>query len=304
MLNLPGKFNEMILFRHFLVCSTLIFVQISGLKAQNVSRAASQVSQADDLTVTMITYNIRYANAGDGEHAWKYRKADVINLIKFHKADLFGLQEVLEVQLNDLTRAFQGFDFAGVGRDDGVNGGEYSPVFYNTQRFRKLEAGHFWLSETPEEPSFGWDAACRRICTWVRLKEIPDGEEFFVFNTHFDHRGKQAREESAKLILDKIESLTNGAPTILMGDFNLSPGSEPVNRIRNVLNDSFEISELEPHGSVATWSGFTYNDGFGERIDYIFVRPGIQVKRYAGLTDSRNGHFFSDHLPVLVEISF
>ena len=255
--------------------------------------------------VEVITYNIRMNTSGDGEHAWPNRKEDVCNVLKFHRADIFGVQEALPGQMDDLQDAFPGFAYEGVGRDDGKREGEFSAVFYRVSRFKKLNGGTFWLSETPGECSFGWDAACRRVCSWVELKEKSSGKIVFVFNTHFDHVGETARARSADLILKKIREINpEGKPTVLCGDFNLPPESLPIRKITDELNDAFVVSELPVHGSVATFHGFTYDTPPRQRIDYIFVSEGIIVQRYGGLTDSRERKFFSDHLPVLVTLEF
>ncbi len=199
--------------------------------------------------------------------------------------------------------AFPDFTFEGVGRDDGKREGEFSAVFYSNKRFNKLDGGTFWLSETPGECSFGWDAACRRVCSWVKLEVLETGEILHVFNTHFDHRGDEARRESAQLILNKIEEISGtGGAVVLCGDFNLPPDSKPIELIRSKLQDAFLVTEQAPYGSVATYHGFTYDDPPRERIDYVFVSKALKVLRYGGLTDSRDRSFFSDHLPVLVSI--
>lgn len=254
--------------------------------------------------VNIVTYNIRYNNPGDGQHAWPNRKSDVINLLKFHQADIFCLQEALEGQVKEVDAAFNGFTYTGVGRDDGKTAGEYAPVFYNTQRFAEKDVGHFWLSEDPYSPVKGWDAACVRICTWVKLEERSTGRTLVVFNTHFDHVGILARKNAADLIIEKIGQLKGDSPVILCGDFNLPPASAPIEKIAAYLSDAYHVTELPPHGATGTWSGFTCEDEQGDRIDYIFVSGDLRVKRYAALTDSRDGRFFSDHLPVFVELDW
>lgn len=253
--------------------------------------------------IELITYNIRLNTPGDGEHAWPNRKQDVAALFRFHRAVIFCVQEALPDQMDDLAGAFPDFTYEGVGRDDGRREGEFSAVFYDHTRFTRLDGGTFWLSETPGQCSFGWDAACRRVCSWVKLKENPSGRELFVFNTHFDHRGVEARKNSAGLILEKIKNIADeGVPVVLCGDFNLEPGSEPIALITSQLHDAFEVSENPPYGSVATYHGFTYDDPPQRRIDYVFVSDGITVQRYGALTDSRDRTFFSDHLPVVVTL--
>jgi endonuclease/exonuclease/phosphatase family metal-dependent hydrolase len=255
--------------------------------------------------VELITYNIRMNTPGDGEHAWPYRKADVAALLRFHRADIFCVQEALPEQMDDLDAAFPDFTHEGVGRDDGKREGEFSAVFYNHDRFKKLDGGTFWLSQTPSQCSFGWDAACRRICSWVKLEDKHSGEIFHVFNTHFDHIGEEARRESAQLILNKMEKIAGGeGAVVLCGDFNLPPDAAPISLIKSKLHDAFMVSELPPYGSVATFHGFTYDDPPRQRIDYVFVSGGVRVLRYGALTDSRDRSFFSDHLPVLVTLQF
>jgi endonuclease/exonuclease/phosphatase family metal-dependent hydrolase len=241
----------------------------------------------------------------DGEHAWPYRKNDVAALFKFHRADIFGVQEALPGQMDDLAAALPDYSYEGVGRDDGIREGEFSAVFYRNSKFEKLDGSTFWLSETPGECSFGWDAACRRVCSWVHLKEKHTGQEFYVFNTHFDHRGDEARRESASLILKKMEEISGGkAPVVLCGDFNLPPSSEPIALIKDKLKDAYEVTLSAPYSSVATFHGFSYDDPPRDRIDYVFVSSDVKVLRYGALTDSRDRSFFSDHLPVLVSLQF
>jgi endonuclease/exonuclease/phosphatase family metal-dependent hydrolase len=261
------------------------------------------VSVAAQEPVELITYNIRLNTPGDGDHAWPHRKQDVAALFRFHRASVFCIQEALPGQIDYLEEEFPGFYYEGVGRDDGKREGEFSAVFYDHSRFRRLDGGTFWLSENPEQCSFGWDAACRRICTWVKLEEVSSGKALFVFNTHFDHVGEVARKESAALILKKIGEIAgDGLPVVLCGDFNLPPDAEPMQCIRAELRDAYDVTELPPYGSVATYHGFTYDDPPKRRIDYVFVSEGIRVLRYGALTDSRDRTFFSDHLPVLVTL--
>jgi endonuclease/exonuclease/phosphatase family metal-dependent hydrolase len=192
-----------------------------------------------------------------------------------------------------------------VGREDGKREGEFSAVFFRRERFRKLEGGTFWLSETPGQCSYGWDAACRRVCSWVKLREAGSGRALYVFNTHFDHVGMEARKNSAELILKKIREITGGQqPVVLCGDFNLPPDAGPIVLIRETLKDASQVSELAPYGPASTFHGFTCDDPPGERIDYVFVSEGIRVLRYGTLTDSRDRSFYSDHLPVLVSLEF
>ena len=205
----------------------------------------------------VVTYNIRLNTSSDGINAWPNRKEMVTALLKFHEAAIFGLQEAKHEQILDLEERMPHFGRLGSGRDDGQTGGEYSPVFYDRGRFKLLESGQFWLSETPEFPSKGWDAALPRIVTWGKFKVIGSSRKFFFFNTHFDHVGKVARANSSRLILEKIAALNpSHLPVIVTGDFNLTPESEPISLIMEKLRDSYVISASPPYGPVGTFNSF------------------------------------------------
>lgn len=260
---------------------------------------ATHFAMAQNLRV--ITYNIRLNIASDGINAWPNRSDQVAALLDFHQAEIFGLQEAKIEQIEDLQAKLPKMKWVGVGRDDGKKAGEFSPIFYDTEKFKDLRDGGFWLSETPEKPGLGWDAACNRVCTWIVLKEIKSGGKFIVFNTHFDHVGIKARTESAKLILQKIKALnTEKLPVILTGDFNSSPETEAFATITAELNDSRAISKKPPYGPVGTFNSFQFDAPMKERIDYVFVSDQVEVKRYGVLTDSKDQRFPSDHQPVLV----
>ena len=253
--------------------------------------------------MNIITYNIRYNTPSDNENAWPNRRNDVLKLLKRNNADIFSVQEALYDQIMDLKDGMAGFDYVGVGRDDGNINGEFSAIYYNSNRYTLIENGTFWLSQTPQIPSKSWDAALNRICTWARLKEKETRKTFYIFNTHFDHKGVKARKESALLILKKIGEIAGRKdPVILTGDFNLTPDEKPLVLIRQKLKDSRQISETSPQGPVGTFNDFDITSKLENRIDYIFVNKMVDVKRYGVLTDSRDNHYPSDHLPVLVEI--
>jgi len=253
--------------------------------------------------IRIISYNIRYNNPGDGINAWPNRSAQVAALLDFHQAEIFGLQEALIGQIEDIQAKLPNMKWIGVGRDDGKKAGEYSPLFYNSKKFKALKSGYFWLSETPDKPGLGWDAACNRICTWLLLETDKKDKQFMVFNTHFDHQGIKARTESAKLILKKIKELnTSKLPVILTGDFNLTPEQEPIAVITKELKDSRTITKDAPYGPTGTFNGFKFDAPLKDRIDFIFVNDKVEVKQYAVLSDSKDLHYPSDHLPVFVNI--
>ncbi len=254
--------------------------------------------------MNIVTFNIRMNTPSDGENAWPNRIEMVSGLLKFHDADIFGLQEALYVQIQDLEKNMPGYEWFGVGRDDGDKAGEFSPIFFNKSKFILLDNGHFWLSENCEKPGLGWDAACNRIVTWGKFQSKVTGKQFLVFNTHFDHVGVEARKNSAVLIRNKIEEMTynKDLPVILTGDFNLTPDQEPISMIKKYMTDSRDISVEPPYGPVGTFQGFKIDAPLKDRIDYVFVHGGVKVLKYAALTDFSNHRFPSDHLPVFTTV--
>lgn len=254
--------------------------------------------------MNVITFNIRYNTANDGINAWPNRVEMVIGLLKFHEADLFGLQEALHGQILDVYNNMPGFEWFGVGRDDGEKGGEFSPIFYNKSKIILIESGTFWLSETPEKPSKGWDAALNRVVTWGKFKSKVTGKIFYYYNTHFDHRGDEARKKSAELIANKIREMagSSGFPVILTGDFNLTPEAEGIANIKKYLRDSRDISTSPPYGPSGTFNSFDWNAPMKDRIDYVFVNDRVDVLKYGVITDSNEMRWPSDHLPVIAKI--
>ena len=254
--------------------------------------------------MNVITFNIRLNTASDGINAWPNRIEMVTGLIKYHEPDIFGLQEALIDQIEDIQKNLPDFEWFGVGRDDGEKAGEFCPVFFNKSKFILIEQHTFWLSETPEKPSKSWDSSLNRIVTWGRFKSKVTGKQFLVFNTHFDHKGMEARKQSAKLIRKKIEELTKdkNLPVILTGDFNLTPDQEPIALLKRYFSDSREVTEQPPYGPVGTFNSFDWNAPMEGRIDYIFVHGEIKVLKYAVLTDSKEKRWPSDHLPVFAKV--
>jgi endonuclease/exonuclease/phosphatase family metal-dependent hydrolase len=272
---------------------TIALLAIFGLQA------GAQKNQP----INVMTYNIRYSTEKDGVNAWSKRKDNVKALVKFHDTDILCAQEALAEQFDALLEN-SGFAAVGAGRDDGKRKGEFSPIFYNKSRFDKKDGGVFWLSQTPSEPSKGWDAMFNRVCTWVRLYDKVNKKEFLVFNTHYDHVGEQARIESAKLIKQKIQEIAPKLPVVYTGDLNVTPETEAIATIKSFLNDSKEVSQEPPYGPEGTFNGFNFNSPLKNRIDYIFVNKGFKVKKYGVLTDSKDQLYFSDHLPVLAKLEF
>ena len=280
------------------------------------------------------SYNIRYMNHADDSlgNGWKQRCPVVCGQLNFEHPDIFGAQEVLEPQLRDMLQLLDGYDYVGVGRDDGKKKGEYAAILYDKQKLRLIDNGHFWLSETPDRPSLGWDAACIRICTWgkfARQTETND-EAFFYFNLHMDHVGVVARREAAKLIVSRIREIAQGAPVIVTGDFNVDQTDEiySIFTESGLLKDSFEAAHVR-FAENGTFNSFDIDLYSDSRIDHVFVSPATQVEAYGILTNSYwvpnvdssatvKGHDApqqidfshytrrqpSDHYPVFVRLEF
>lgn len=255
-------------------------------------------------TMVVATYNLRMNTPNDGINAWPNRKEWVKRLIRYHGFDIFGTQEGFRGQLNDLAE-MQEYTFIGVGRDNGKEAGEHSAIFYRKDRFKLLATGDFWLSETPDKPSKGWDATCcNRICTWVKLKDKRTRKNFYVFSVHFDHQGIEARRQSGKLMVEKIKSIAQNTPTICVGDFNSTPDTEQIKTMQTLLADAYQVSVMPPYGPVGTFNGFKFDAPLQDRIDYIFVSKAFAVKKYGVLTDALNQRYPSDHLPVVATVIF
>jgi len=266
--------------------------------------AASAASAASAAPINVATYNLRYNNTGDGPNAWPARKEMVKALVRYHEFDIMGTQEGLADQIADLAQMDE-FDHVGIGRDDGKDAGEHSAIFFRKSRFALLGKGDFWLSETPDRPSFGWDAkCCHRLVSWARLRDRSSARTFYVFSLHFDHEGEVARRNSADLVLRKIAEITHGEPAICVGDFNSTPETVQIRKMSAALQDAARVSKTPPYGPSATYNGFHLDVGPTERIDYIFVDRHFEVLKYAVLNDSQAGRYPSDHDPVVARVVF
>lgn len=252
-----------------------------------------------------MTFNIRLNTASDSLNAWPYRKDNVAAQILFHDVHLLGVQEALHNQMVDLKERLPQYKFIGVGRDDGKEKGEYSAIFYDTTRLQALQSNTFWLSKTPEVPgSKSWDAAITRIVSWAKFRDKKTGKTFYAFNTHFDHIGKEARRESAKMILQKVASIAGKIPAVVTGDFNATPDDEPIQVITNkaaagYLVNAKELSATPHYGPTGTFTGFGPKERDNLPIDYIFLKGPWKVKKHATLSQTWNGRFASDHFAVL-----
>lgn len=252
-----------------------------------------------------MSYNIKYDNVNDTVNNWNNRKRAMVKLIHQYDPKFIGMQEVLLTQLNYLDTQLSGYSYVGVGRDDGKQKGEFSPIFYDTTAFKVLKSKTFWLSEMPNTISVGWDASMERICTYALFQHIATKQKIVVFNTHFDHIGTKAREKSAELIVDKIMAInTENNALVLMGDLNLTPESAPIQFLQKKLSDGLNSSKKMFYGPTGTFSGFDPNKILDSRIDYIFT-ANIGVEAYMHIDDRmENNQYISDHLPVLSRLKF
>jgi endonuclease/exonuclease/phosphatase family metal-dependent hydrolase len=264
--------------------------------------------QSQELNV--MTFNIRYNTKNDSLNAWSYRKDNATSQVLFHNVHILGVQEALHDQIMDIRQSLSKYKYTGVARDDGKTKGEYSAIFYDTTRLKLIESSTFWLSLTPEVPgSKGWDANITRIVTWAKLRDLSNEKIFFVFNTHFDHIGQEARRESAKLIKQKVKDIAGSNPVIIMGDFNAKPSDEPIKILvdandQNKFIDTKGISITPHYGPEGTFNGFGSKERDNEPIDHIFIKGKWKVLQHATLSQTWGGRFSSDHFPVFAKLSF
>lgn len=260
------------------------------------------------LELNVMSFNIRYDNPEDSLDNWQYRKDVAAKVIQTNDIDILGAQEVLSNQLADLKDRLPQYNTIGVGREDGIEKGEYSALLYKKDRFTEVKSGYFWLSSTPEiVGSKGWDGACERIATWVILSDKETGKEVFAINTHLDHVGKVARQEGVTLLLTRAAELSNGLPVIMTGDFNADPQSEVIKHVTNEAIKEHLINTRSVAKEV-TGTEWTFHD-FGklplenrEIIDYIFISKQIEVDKFEVLSEKLDDVFLSDHTPIIAKI--
>lgn len=259
------------------------------VSATAVILAASCGTSRRATTLQVGSYNIRYENKGDSlkGNGWGQRLPIIAQQILFHDLEIFGTQEGYIGQLEGMKALLPGYEYIGVGRDDGKQASEHSAIFYKTEVFDLLDHGDFWLSQTPDVPSIGWDAALNRICTWGHFRVKSTKQELYYMSLHMDHIGVQARMESAKLVVEKIREICGGKPVVLTGDFNVDQ-TNPIYRVftgSGILADSYEICEIR-YALDGTANGFDPNSFTTSRIDHVFVSPQTRVIRYGVLTDT------------------
>jgi len=258
-------------------------------------------SQSDLL---FLTYNIRYNNPGDGHSAWPHRKLIMLDSLNQLNGTIYCFQEVLDEQYQDLKSGLPRYESYGIGRDNGKSKGEMAPIFYKKSEWICINKGTFWLSETPEKPSKGWDAGLPRIVSWVQLEQVSTAKKLFVFNTHFDHKGKEARIQSGILLAQKVKEMAGEELFVIAGDLNLTSDHPSYQELIKISADSRKAAE-NIRGTDYSFAGFDVNNPpFPlHRIDYLFVSGSIKVKEYDCPDWKQDAaHWLSDHRPVLAKI--
>ena len=256
-------------------------------------------------TIKVISYNIRVGSGDwDGDNKWDNRKQASLNMINDEKPTLFGLQEATPIQMEYLIENLPQYGHIGVGREDGVASGEHMSIFYLKDEVELLDGGTFWLSETPEEPSMGWDAACKRTCTWTKLKMKSTGKEFVYMNTHLDHVGIEARKQGLALIVERANEIVPEGTVFLTADFNALTTNPIFDDLKSVMKDAREEAPVtDRRGTYNGWNKENVNNPDCV-IDHIFYRAA-EAHSFRVLCDKNYGApYISDHYPVVMEATF
>jgi endonuclease/exonuclease/phosphatase family metal-dependent hydrolase len=290
---------------------TLLALLVSSLTpaaatGQNAPAAAAASQPREPLLV--MTFNIRYGTAKDGENDWSARRSMLFEVVRDANADLIGLQEALDFQIDEILSAVPGYAVVGVGRDDGAEKGEYSAILFRKDRFHVAEAGTFWFSDTPSVvASKSWGNNITRICTWARFIDR-DGRGFYHFNLHLDHQSQPSRERSTVLLRGRIDTRSTPDPVIVTGDFNVGEGNAALQTLTvpggagaPAFLDTFRVLHADAK-TVGTFSGFKFGTEGADKIDYVLVQPGAEVMSAEIVRFSRNNRYPSDHFPVTARV--
>ena len=262
-----------------------------------------QFASAQNAELKVMSYNIRMGSANDGTNSWVYRCGGTIEMLEDQMPDVFGVQEALKDQIDFLEEFVENYDYVGVGRDDGKKAGEYMAIFWNKKTMKLVDWGTFWLSETPNEPSMGWDAACMRTATWALMKDKRTGKRFYFVNTHLDHVGVEARKNGLKLIVDSIAEINpEGYPMVLTGDFNIKPTAAELKDLDSRMKSARKFaSKTDSHATFNNW-GKAKAD---EIIDYIYYSGFSSCLEYQTVTKKYyDRKFISDHYPIAARLIF
>ncbi|MGD8500049.1 MAG: endonuclease/exonuclease/phosphatase family protein [Phycisphaerales bacterium] len=273
--------------------------------------------RAQGIELRVMSFNIRYGTANDGENHWKNRRQMVFDVLRNHPSDVVGLQEALRFQIDKICKDLPAYGEIGVAREDGRTQGEYSAILYRLDRFGVGESGTFWFSDTPEVPgSITWGNACTRICTWARLIDKKSGRAFYIFNLHLDHVSQPSREKSAVLLAQRISDRKHADPFVVTGDFNAGEGNPVITYLKGktVASGQDEHKSKNPVPMVDTFrvlhpnvkdvrTGHSFRGGRqGNKIDYVLAPPEVEVLEARILYDNVDGRYPSDHYPVTARL--
>lgn len=264
---------------------------------------SSAQKQTRDYDLKVMSYNIRMGTAKDGTNSWEYRYPATAMMIQDQKPDVFGVQEAFDFQIHFIEDNFTDYDCVGVGRDNGKSEGEHMSIFWNKKTVKMIKWGTFWLSETPEKPSKGWDAACKRTATWALMKDKNTGKMFYFVNTHLDHRGSEARRQGLNLIVSRIDEINQkGYPMVLTGDFNMKPDDAALTGLEQRMQSARKIApKTDNHATLNLW-------GKGKAdmvIDYIYVSGFSACPEYHTITEKYGAwKYVSDHYPIYAKLIF
>ena len=270
-----------------------------------VAALFSLVSCGESKELKVMSYNIRYDTPKDGENAWDFRKHATIAMLKEVKPDVFGVQEALSHQLSYISEQAPEYKKVGVGRDDGISKGEHMAVFWNTETIEMIEWGTYWLSETPDVPSYGWDAGCRRTATWTLMKDKRNGKCFYFVNTHLDHKGVLARKNGLQIVLDRIAAMNpDSYPMVLTGDFNVTSDDECLVELNKRMDNARNIAKVtDNYGTYHGWGSKAPEEGYV--IDYIYVSGFTSVPEFrTDIKEYADKKFISDHYPLVSVLEY
>ena len=278
----------------------IIFSALAGL-ALYAGPAGVDVKKKHCDELTVISYNVRLVTPDDGDNQWKYRASATPAMIKDYRPDIFGVQEAVLEQLEYMDKHLPNYSYVGVGRENGKQRGETMAIFYNTRKVKLLDWGTYWLSETPDVPSRGWDAACRRTVTWTLMEMKDSGRRFFYVNTHLDHLGTQARQKGLDLIVSKIAAMNpDNLPMVLTGDFNVQPDNPALTSLNTKMSDARKTAQKTDYR--ATYNGW---GRFASVIDYIYYQGFSSCLEYETIVRQyKDISYISDHYPIVARLVF
>ena len=264
---------------------------------------SSAQNQERDYDLKVMSYNIRMGAAKDGTNSWEYRYPATALMLEDQKPDVFGVQEAFKYQIRFIEDNFTDYDCVGVGRDDGKEKGEFMSIFWNKKTVKMVKWGTFWLSETPEKPSMGWDAACKRTATWALMKDKKTGKQFYFVNTHLDHRGSEAQRKGLELIVSRISHINpKGYPMVLTGDFNVKPNNDALKDLDTKMMSARKIApRTDNHPTFNNWGKIKPD----MVIDYIYVSGFSACPEYHTVTEKYGTwKYVSDHYPIYAKLIF